>query len=76
MKFLFLCNQMNPACRDSYFCGVECTQTTHCEFSAVNTSYPTTFEELEGRFSYVGEFVVDGVRQTVWEEKERVEVFS
>ena len=76
MIFLFLCNQQNPKCCHSYFCGVECMQTTHYEFSAVNNTYPVSFEDLENRFIYVGEFVVDGVKQMVFEEKERVEDFS
>lgn len=71
MKFLFLCNQQNPKCCNSYFCGVECFQTTDVTYSAVSPSLPLSYDDLEDRFEYVGEFIIDGTRQTVWEEKER-----
>ena len=76
MIFLFRCNRRKPECCGSYSCGVECTETLDFEYSENSNNPPTSLEDLEARFEYVGEFMYDGTKQTVWEEKERKIEFS
>lgn len=75
MKLIYLCDQHNPMCENSYCCGVECCQTDDPEHS-IGGAPPTSLEDLEERFEYVGDLVLNGRRETVWEEIRRRETYS